>query len=62
MTKKTFKAKTIKEALSEIDNKYELIGFLFAYRSKELLIGAVIILVALQLYPSIMEYITGFFK
>ena len=62
MTKKTFKAKTIKEALSEIDNKWELIGFLFAYRSKELLMGAVIILVALQLYPSIIDWLKGLFS
>ena len=54
--------KNMFQALKSVDNPWELIAFIFTYRSKELLILAVVILIVLNLYPKIAEYILNLFK
>lgn len=56
------KDKRLFQALKEVDNPWELIAFIFAYRSKELMMLTILILVVLNMYPGILEYIKEFFK
>lgn len=60
--KKKKQYNSMKEAIKDVDNKWELIAFIFAYRSKELMFLIIVILVVLQLYPSISNFITDLFK
>ena len=56
------KDKSMLEALKSVDNPWEMISFLFAYRSKEILLFAVFILILFNMYPQIVDFVIGLFK
>jgi len=56
------KDKTILQALKTISNPFDLLAFLFTYRSKELLIVLAIGLVVIMEYPQLIELLQKLYK
>jgi hypothetical protein len=50
------------KALKSIDNLYEMIAYIITFRMKELLVLVIVILLSLQLYPQVIDFVLGFFK
>jgi len=54
-----YKDESIREALRKVNNPWDMIAFLFVYRSKEIMFMIILVLLTIIFFPDLVKIIGG---